>query len=167
MFIPKAISKRRRHQLGANVATFYVIKITTPRTPHVTRIENILRESVQSTVGSLKLHLFRYFKNINLLLFNSEHILRIMYITKSQTIRGVIVTLNPTQDMLPWLAVSGHKPYTNICKGVTATEWLIWRKTPRCPCMLRLWVSRDSKKRSPFCKPVIGSDHRAGPGETH
>ena len=73
MFIPKAISKRRRHQLGANVATFYVIKITTPRTPRVTRIENILRESVQSTVGRLKLHLFRYFKKINLLLFNSEH----------------------------------------------------------------------------------------------
>ena len=32
MFIPKAISKRRRHQLGASDATFYVIKITTPRT---------------------------------------------------------------------------------------------------------------------------------------
>ena len=92
-FIPKAISKRRRHQLGANVATFDVIKITTPRTPRVTRIENILRESVQSTIGRLKLHLFRYFKKINLILFNSEHILRIMYITKSQTIRGVIVTL--------------------------------------------------------------------------
>ena len=86
-------SKRRRHELGANVATFYVIKITTPRTPRVTRIENILRESVQSTVDRLKLHLFLYFKKINLILFNSEHILHIMYITKSQTIRGVIVTL--------------------------------------------------------------------------
>ena len=82
MFIPKAISKRRRHKLGANVATFYVIKITTPRTPRVTRIENILRESVQSTVGRLKLHIFWCFKKINLILFNSQHILRIMYTSR-------------------------------------------------------------------------------------
>ena len=45
--------------------------------PTLTRIENILRESVQSTVGRLKLHLSRYFKKINLILFNSKHILPI------------------------------------------------------------------------------------------
>ena len=31
--LPKTISKRRLQKLGANVAKFYVIKITTPREP--------------------------------------------------------------------------------------------------------------------------------------
>ena len=74
MFTNLAISKRRRQKLGANVAEFYVIKITTPREPCVTRIENILRESVQLTVGRLKLHIFRCFKKINLILLYGEHI---------------------------------------------------------------------------------------------
>ena len=65
--------------LGANVATFYVIKITTPRKPRVTWIENILRESIQLTAGRVKLYIFWCFKNINLILLYGEHILRIMY----------------------------------------------------------------------------------------
>ena len=78
---------------SANVAKFYVIKITTPREPRVILIENILRESVQLTVGHLKLYIFRCFKKIALILLYGEHIRRIMYIIKSQTRRGVIVTL--------------------------------------------------------------------------
>ena len=71
----KAISKCRRQKLGANVAKFYVIKITKPREPRVARIENILRELVQLTIGRLKLHIFRGLKKINLILLYSEHVL--------------------------------------------------------------------------------------------
>ena len=71
----------------------YVIKITKLREPRVTRIDTILRESVQVTVGRLKLHIFRCLKKINLILLYGEHILRIMHIIKSHTRRGVIVTL--------------------------------------------------------------------------
>ncbi len=49
-------------KLGANVAKCYVTKITTPREPRVTQIENILRESVQLVVGRHKLYIFRCFK---------------------------------------------------------------------------------------------------------
>ena len=43
-----------------------------------------------------------------------------------------------------------------------SNRWPIWRRTPRCPSTLRVWVARDSKKRSPVGRYVIGSDHRAG-----
>ena len=45
-----------RHPLLSNV---YVIEITTPR---VTRTRNIIRDSVQSTAGLLKWHIFMYFQ---------------------------------------------------------------------------------------------------------
>ncbi len=74
----------------------YVIEITTPHAPsapRVTREPYIIGDSVQSTAILLKLHMFRCFQKISLILYNSEHIFCIMYIIKSQTSRRTKVTL--------------------------------------------------------------------------
>ena len=78
----KRYSDFPRHPLLSNV---YVIEITTPR--------KVIRDSVQSSAGLLKVHIFRCFQKISLILCNSDIIFRITFIIKLQTSCGAIVTL--------------------------------------------------------------------------
>ena len=75
-----------RHPLLSNV---YVIEITTPR---LTRTRKVIRDSVQSSADLLKVHIFRCFQKISLILCNSDIIFRITFIIKLQTSCGAIVT---------------------------------------------------------------------------
>ena len=50
-------------------------------------------DSVQSSAGPLKVHMFRCFQKISLILCNSDIIFRITFIIKLQTSCGAIVTL--------------------------------------------------------------------------
>ena len=59
----------------------------------VTRIRKVIRDSVQSSVGLLKVHIFRCFQKISLILCNSDIIFRIMFIIKLETSCGALVTL--------------------------------------------------------------------------
>ena len=70
-----------RHPLLSNV---YVIEITTPRT------RKVIRDSVQSSAGLLKVHIFRCFQKICLILCNSDIIFRITFIIKLQTSCGAL-----------------------------------------------------------------------------
>ena len=54
----------------------------------------MIRDSVQSSAGLLKVHIFRCFQKISLILCNSDIIFRITFIIKLQTSCGAIVTLN-------------------------------------------------------------------------
>ena len=53
----------------------------------------MIRDSVQSSAGLLKVHIFRCFQKISLILCNSDIIFRIMYIIKLQSSCGALVTL--------------------------------------------------------------------------
>ena len=91
----KRYSDFPRHPLLSNV---YVIEITTPRAraaraPRLTRTRKVIRDSVQSSAGLLKVHIFRCFQKISLILCNSDVIFRIKFIIKLQTSCGAIVTL--------------------------------------------------------------------------
>ena len=94
----KRYSDFPRHPLLSNV---YVIEITTPRArraraaraPRLTRTRKVIRDSVQSSAGLLKVHIFRGFQKISLILCNSDIIFRITFIIKLQTSCGAIVTL--------------------------------------------------------------------------
>ena len=89
-----------RHPLLSNV---YVIEITTrrarraraARAPRLTRTRKVIRDSVQSSAGLLKvgLHIFRCFQKISLILCNSDIIFRIMFIIKLQSSCWALVTL--------------------------------------------------------------------------
>ena len=79
-----------RHPLLSNV---YVIEITTSRAPRLTRTRKVIRDSVQSSAALLKVHIFRCFQTISLLLCNSDIICRIMFIIKLQSSCGARVTL--------------------------------------------------------------------------
>ena len=86
-----SVSDFSRHPLLSNV---YVIEITTPRAPpRLTRTRKVIRDSVQSSAGLLKVHIFRCFQKISLILCNSDIIFRITFIIKLQTSCGAIVTL--------------------------------------------------------------------------
>ena len=50
-----------RHPLLSNV---YVIEITTPRAPRLTRTRMVIRDSVQSNAGLLKVHILGVFKQL-------------------------------------------------------------------------------------------------------
>ena len=78
-----------RHPLLSNV---YVIEITTPRACRA-RTRKVIRDSVQSSAGLLKVHIFRCFQKISLILCNSDIIFRITFIIKLQTSCGTLVTL--------------------------------------------------------------------------
>ena len=86
----KRYSDFPRHPLLSNV---YVIEITTPRVPRLTRTRKVIRDSVQSSAGLPKVHIFRCFQKISLILCNSDIIFRITFIIKLQTCCGAIVTL--------------------------------------------------------------------------
>ena len=75
-----------RHPLLSNV---YVIEITT-RAPRLTLTRKVIRDSVQSSAGLLKVHIFRCFQKISLILCNSNVIFRIMFIIKLQTSCGAL-----------------------------------------------------------------------------
>ena len=79
-----------RHPLLSNV---YVIEITTPRLTYLTRTRKVIRDSVQWSAGLLKVHIFRCFQKISLILCNSDIIFRITFIMKLQTSCGALVTL--------------------------------------------------------------------------
>ena len=68
-----------RHPLLSNV---YVIEIT----------RKVIRDSVQSSAGLLKVHICRCFQKISLILCNSDIIFRITFIIKLQTSCGALVT---------------------------------------------------------------------------
>ena len=53
----------------------------------------VIRDSVQSSAGLPKVHIFRCFQKICLVLCNSDIIFRITFIIKLQTCCGAIVTL--------------------------------------------------------------------------
>ena len=76
----KRYSDFPRHPLLSNV---YVIEITTPRARR-----KVIRDSVQSSAGLLKVHIFRCFQKISLILCNSDIIFRITFIIKLQTSCG-------------------------------------------------------------------------------
>ena len=59
----------------------------------LTRTRKVIRDSVQSNAGVLKVHIFRCFQKISLILCNSDIIFRIMFIIKLQTSCGALVTL--------------------------------------------------------------------------
>ena len=61
--------------------------------PGLTRTRKVIRDSVQSSAGLLKLHIFRCFQKISLILCNSDIVFRIMFIIKLQTSCGALVTL--------------------------------------------------------------------------
>ena len=84
----KRYSDFPRHPLLSNV---YVIEITTP--PRLTRTRKVIRDSVQSSAGLIKVHICRCFQKISLILCNSDIIFRITFIIKLQTSCGAIVTL--------------------------------------------------------------------------
>ena len=63
------------------------------RAPRLTRTRKVIRDSVQSSAGPLKVHIFRCFQKISLILCNSDIIFRITFIIKLQTSCGAIVTL--------------------------------------------------------------------------
>ena len=80
-----------RHPLLSNV---YVIEILRrARAPRLTRTRKVIRDSVQSSAGLLKVHIFRCFQKISLILCNSDIIFRITFIIKLQTSCGALVTL--------------------------------------------------------------------------
>ena len=56
----------------------------------LTRTRKVIRDSVQSSAGLLKVHIFRCFQKISLILCNSD---RITFIIKLQTSCGALVTL--------------------------------------------------------------------------
>ena len=62
------------------------------RAPRLTRTRKVIRDSVQSSTGLLKVHIFRCFQKISLILCNSDIIFRITFIIKLQTRCGAIVT---------------------------------------------------------------------------
>ena len=86
----KRYSDFSRHPLLSNV---YAIEITTPRAPRLTRTRKVIIDSVQSSAGLLKVHIFRCFQKICLILCNSDIIFRITFVIKLQTSCGAIVTL--------------------------------------------------------------------------
>ena len=53
----------------------------------------VIRDSVQSSSGLLKVHIFRCFQKISLIFCNSDIIFRITFINKLQTSCGALVTL--------------------------------------------------------------------------
>ena len=55
------------------------------RAPRLTRTRKVIRDSVQSSAGLLKVHIFRCFQKISLILYNSDIIFRITFIIKLQT----------------------------------------------------------------------------------
>ena len=63
------------------------------RGPRLTRTRKVIRDSVQSSAGLLKVHIFRCFQKISLILCNSDIIFRITFIIKLQTSCGALVTL--------------------------------------------------------------------------
>ena len=63
------------------------------RAPRLTRTRKVIRDSVQSSAGLLKLHIFRCFQKMSLILCNSDIIFRITFIIKLQTSCGALVTL--------------------------------------------------------------------------
>ena len=63
------------------------------RAPRLTRTRKVIRDSVQSSAGLLKVHIFRCFQKISLILCNSDIIFRITFIIKLQTSCGALVTL--------------------------------------------------------------------------
>ena len=85
----KRYSDFPRHPLLSNV---YVIEITMPRA-RLTRTRKVIRDSVQSSAVLIKVHIFRCFQKISLILCNSDIIFRITFIIKLQTSCGAIVTL--------------------------------------------------------------------------
>ena len=60
----------------------------------------MIRDSVQSSAGLLKVHMFRCFQKISLILCNSDIIFRIMFIIKLQSSRGALVALLVSDDSL-------------------------------------------------------------------
>ena len=68
-------------------------RYTTPIVTVVCPVTKVIRDSVQSSAGLLKVHIFRCFQKISLILCNSDIIFRITFIIKLQTSCGAIVTL--------------------------------------------------------------------------
>ena len=56
-------------------------------------LTKVIRDSVQSSAGLLKVHILRCFQKNSLILCNSDIIFRIMFIIKLQTRCGALVTL--------------------------------------------------------------------------
>ena len=65
------------------------------RAPRLTRARKVIRDSVQSSAGLLKVHICRCFQKMSLILCNSHirPICRITFIIKLQTSCGALVTL--------------------------------------------------------------------------
>ena len=70
------------------------------RAPRLTRTRKVIRDSVQSSADLLKVHIFRCFQKISLILCNSDIIFRITFIITLQTSCGAIVTLDEWLNML-------------------------------------------------------------------
>ena len=81
----------KKHYLLAH----YIVSFRTSgstRAPRLTLIRKVIRDSVQSSAGLLKVHIFRCFQKISLILCNSDIIFRITFIIKLQTSCGALVT---------------------------------------------------------------------------
>ena len=63
------------------------------------RTRKVIRDSVQSSAGLLKVHILRCFKKISLILCNSDIIFRITFIIKLQTSCGALVTLKELTEL--------------------------------------------------------------------
>ena len=75
-------------EIWASVISSFVDQLVS-----LTLTREVIRDSVQSSAGLLKVHIFRCFQKISLILCNSDIIFRIMFIIKLQTSCGALLTL--------------------------------------------------------------------------
>ena len=91
----RSLSTMTKVVVGIQWATTTTVVVGIERVTTTTVVVGIkwVKDSVQSSAGLLKVHIFRCFQKISLILCNSDIIFRITFIIKSQTSCGALVTL--------------------------------------------------------------------------